>query len=62
MSKQYNIDFILPKIRTKDDALKLIMEIAVVLNWKQPADDAIVQFLKQYPTLQSLNSYMGSTA
>jgi len=51
MSKQYNIDFILPKVRTKDDALKLIMEIAVVLNWKQPADDAIVQFLKQYPTL-----------
>ena len=42
MSKSYNIDFILPKTRTKGDALKLVMEIAVVLNWKQPADDAIV--------------------
>ena len=46
MSKEMNIDFILPKDRTKGDALKLIMEIAVVLNWKQPSDDAIVQFLK----------------
>ena len=34
MSKQNNIDFILPKDRTKGDALKLIMEIAVVLNWR----------------------------
>ena len=46
MSKQHNIDFILPKDRSKGDALKLLMEIAVVLNWKQPSDDAIVQFLK----------------
>ena len=59
MSKQNNIDFILPKERTKGDSLKLIMEIAVVLNWKQPADDAIVQFLKQYPTLQQLHQFMG---
>ena len=51
MSKEMNIDFILPKDRAKGDALKLIMEIAVVLNWKQPSDDAIVSFLKQYPTL-----------
>lgn len=51
MSREQNIDFILPKERSNGDALKLIMEIAVVLNWKQPSDDAIVQFLKQYPTL-----------
>lgn len=62
MSKQHNIDFILPKDRTKGDALKLLMEIAVVLNWKQPSDDAIVQFLKQYPTLQTLHQYMGRSA
>ena len=42
MSKEHNIDFILPKERTKNDSLKLIMEIAVVLSWKQPQDDAIV--------------------
>ena len=46
MSKVHNIDFILPKARTKGDALKLVMEIAVVLDWKQPSDDAIVTFLK----------------
>lgn len=34
MSKENNIDFILPKERTKGDSLKLIMEIAVVLNWR----------------------------
>jgi len=34
MSKQNNIDFILPKDRNKGDALKLMMEIAVVLNWR----------------------------
>ena len=62
MSKQNNIDFILPKQRTKGDALKLIMEIAVVLNWRQPSDDAIVQFLKQYPTLQTLHQFMGKQA
>ena len=55
MSKENNIDFILPKERTKGDSLKLIMEIAVVLNWRQPSDDAIVQFLKQYQTLQTLH-------
>jgi len=34
MSKRNNIDFILPTERNKGDALKLIMEIAVVLNWR----------------------------
>ena len=34
MSKQNNIDFILPKERSNGDAMKLIMEIAVVLNWR----------------------------
>ena len=46
MSKLNNIDFILPKERTVGDSLKLILEIAVVLNWRQSSDDAIVQFLK----------------
>ena len=51
MNQENNIDFVLPPGRDKGDALKLIMEIAVVANWNQPSDDGVVKFLKQHNNL-----------
>ena len=46
----------MPPERIKGDALKLIIEIASVCNWRQPSDDGVVQFLKQQQQMQAMDS------
>lgn len=38
----------MPDNRAIGDSLRLILEIAVIMNWSMEKDDQLVQFLKNY--------------
>lgn len=48
-----DIKLSLPLNRVSGDSLRLIMEIAVITNWKMDKDDQLVQFLKNYSKIIS---------
>ena len=53
LQKEQNIKLALPDNRVTGDSLRLILEIAVIMNWTMEKDDQLIQFLKNYSKILS---------